>query len=425
METVLIAALVVVAAAGLYVALTFNRRTRQSTAPLIDAALSDLHDQLRATSAELRRQLQAITEDLHRDRDEQRLEGRKIQGRLDHADSRITSMSSQFLAELAAIRRHGERASAQQGRLGTDMRRLAAQLSGEPEPPQGAVPGRLYVERLRFSVTGAPAPSRPGGEVAIVAERSVTALPPEALGDLGDAVTAISRSQNDAGFRDRLAEAASDYAAARWGDPAFAAVTEQWITQDTFGATAAAEVCNRIGAGLTTLMAQPLDAIGTGIQLPGPPAAAPAGIGADLILQPLARPLAPPLGEAAGFCEIVGVVAGVATGLHPLALAAAKMLAHDESQEDLARAIRQAARTVFAGPQPAAPPDRLEPASPAQAPTRATEITRTWARPLSPLPDPLPGRPRPDGPSDPPHPGERPGLRRRDEPPGPSVRGFS
>jgi hypothetical protein len=421
METVLIAALVVVAAAGLYVALTFNRRTRQSTAPLIDAALSDLHDQLRATSDELRRQLQAITEDLHRDRDEQRLEGRKIQGRLDHADSRITSMSSQFLAELAVIRRHGEQASAQQGRLDTDVRRLAAQLSGEPEPAQGAVPGRLYVERFRFSVTGAPAPSRTGGAVAIVAERSVAALPPEALRDLGDAVTAISRSDNDAGFRDRLAEAASDYAAARWGDPAFAAVTEQWITQGTFGATAAAEVGNRIGAGLTTLMAQPLDAIGTGIALSGPAAA---GTGADLILQPLARPLAPPLGEAAGFCEIVGVVAGVATGLHPLALAAAKMLAHDEVQEELARAIRQAARTVFAGPQPAAPPDRLEPADPAQAPTRATEIPRTWARPLSPRPDPRPSWPRPDGSPDLPHPGERPGLRRGDEPPGPAVRGF-
>jgi hypothetical protein len=420
METLLIAALVVVAAAGLYVALTFNKRTRKSTAPLIDAALSDLHDQLRATSDDLRRQLQAITEDLHRDQHEQRLEGRKIQGRLDHADSRITSMSSQFLAELAVIKRHGEQTSAQQGRLGMDVRRLAAQLSGEPEPPQAAVPGRLYVERLRFSVTGAAVPSRTGGEVAIVAERSVAVLPPEALGDLGDAVTAISRSENDAGFRDRLGVAASDYAAARWGDPAFAAVTEQWITADTFGAAAAAEVCLRIGAGLTTLMAQPLDAIGTGIALPGPAAAASAGTGADLILQPLTQPL----GEAAKFCEIVGAVAGVVTGLHPLALAAAKMLAHDELQEDLARAIRQAARTVFAGPQPAAPPDRLEPASPAQAPARVTEITRTWARPLSPLPDPRPDPGRPDGPPDLPHRGERPGPRRRDEPPGPSVRGF-
>ena len=170
METLLIAALVVVAAAGLYVALTFSKRTRQSTAPLIDAALSDLHDQLRATSDDLRGQLRAIAEDLHRERDEQRLDGRKIQGRLDHADSRISSMSTQFLAELAVIKRHGEETSAQQDRLGTDLRRLAAQLSGEPERPQAAVPGRLYVERFQFSVTRAASPSRAGDEVAIVAD---------------------------------------------------------------------------------------------------------------------------------------------------------------------------------------------------------------------------------------------------------------
>jgi hypothetical protein len=60
--------------------------------------------------------------------------------RLDHADSRISGMSSQFLAELAVIKRHGEQTSARQDRLGTDLPRLAAQLSGEPEPSQAAVP---------------------------------------------------------------------------------------------------------------------------------------------------------------------------------------------------------------------------------------------------------------------------------------------
>ena len=221
-----------------------------------------------------------------------------------------------------------------------------------------------------------------------MAERSVAVLPPEALGDLGDAVTAISRSENDAGFRDRLAEAASDYAAARWEDPAFAAVTEQWITADAFGAAAPAEVGQRLGAGLGGADGRRWTRW-DGDRAPGPAAAASPGPGRPHPAA-VARPLAPPLGEAAKFCEIVGVAAGVVTGLHPLALAAAKVLAHDESQEELARAIRQAARTVFAGPQPAAPPDRLEPASPAQAPTRATDIPRTWARPLSPLPDPLP-----------------------------------
>jgi hypothetical protein len=115
-----------------------------------------------------------------------------------------------------------------------------------------------------------------------VIERCVAGLPPEPLGDLGDALTVITRSGSDPGFRDRLSEAASGYVFARWGDPAFAAVTGRWITRDTFPETAAAEVCRRIGRGLTALMAQPLDAIGTEIRLPGP-AVRGAALDADLI----------------------------------------------------------------------------------------------------------------------------------------------
>jgi hypothetical protein len=105
MEIVLTVAIAVVAAAGLYVAATFNRRTRQSTAPLIEAAVGDISAQIKVTADDLRRQLQAITDDLHQDREQQRLDGRKIHGRLDHADSRISSMANQVLAELDAIKR--------------------------------------------------------------------------------------------------------------------------------------------------------------------------------------------------------------------------------------------------------------------------------------------------------------------------------
>src|ERR1700753_3234439 len=126
MEIVLVAALIVVAASALLVALTFNRRTRQTTAPLIDAAVRDLREQLRTTSDELRRQLRSISDDLHRDRDEQRLEGRKIQGRLDHADSRISAMTSQFMAELDKIKRRGEQLGAQQDQLTGNLQQLAA-----------------------------------------------------------------------------------------------------------------------------------------------------------------------------------------------------------------------------------------------------------------------------------------------------------
>ena len=109
MEILLAVATLVVAAAVLYVTLTLSQRIRRTTAPLID----DLVGQLEATSTELQRQLQAIVSELHQDRDQLRLDGRKIQGRLDHADSRLTTVASQLQSELEAIRRLSEQLGTQ------------------------------------------------------------------------------------------------------------------------------------------------------------------------------------------------------------------------------------------------------------------------------------------------------------------------
>jgi chromosome segregation ATPase len=107
-DIVLAVATLVVAAAVLYVTVTLSQRIRRTTAPLID----DLAGQLEATSAELRRQLQAIVTELREDRDQLQLDGRKIQGRLDHADSRLTTITSQLQSELDAIRRLSEQLGA-------------------------------------------------------------------------------------------------------------------------------------------------------------------------------------------------------------------------------------------------------------------------------------------------------------------------
>ena len=104
MEILLAVATLVVAAAVLYVSVTLSQRIRRTTAPLID----DLAGQLEATSAELQRQLQAIVSELREDREQFRLDGRKIQGRLDHADSRLTTVANQLQSELDAIRRLSE-----------------------------------------------------------------------------------------------------------------------------------------------------------------------------------------------------------------------------------------------------------------------------------------------------------------------------
>jgi uncharacterized phage infection (PIP) family protein YhgE len=108
-EILLAVATLVVAAAVLYVTLTLSQRIRRTTAPLIE----DLAGQLEATSTELQRQLQAIAGELRQDRDQLGLDGRKIQGRLDHADSRLTTIASQLQSELDAIRRLSEQLGTQ------------------------------------------------------------------------------------------------------------------------------------------------------------------------------------------------------------------------------------------------------------------------------------------------------------------------
>jgi hypothetical protein len=137
MDILLIVATLAVAAAGLYVAATFNRRTRQNTAPLIDGAAKDISEQIENTNAELRRQLKTIAVELQRDRDQIRLDGRKVQGRLDHADSRMTSIANQLLAELETVRRLGERLSARQDQLTEHLRYLTEGPDGLAVAPEG------------------------------------------------------------------------------------------------------------------------------------------------------------------------------------------------------------------------------------------------------------------------------------------------
>ena len=117
-ELLLAVATLVVAAAVLYVTITLGQRIRRNTAPLID----DVSGQLEASMGELRRQLQDLVHEVREDRDQFRLDERKTQGRLDHADSRLTTVANQLQSELDTIRRLSEQ-------LGT--RQLPGQRSGE------------------------------------------------------------------------------------------------------------------------------------------------------------------------------------------------------------------------------------------------------------------------------------------------------
>jgi hypothetical protein len=135
MDILLIVATLVVAAAGLYVAVTFNRRTRANFTPMIDAAVKDVTEQIDTIAEDLRGRLRVMADDLQRDRDQARLDARKVQGRLDHADSRMTTVASQLSIELEAVRRLVEQVGARQD-LPERQAETDAGISGAPVPPQ-------------------------------------------------------------------------------------------------------------------------------------------------------------------------------------------------------------------------------------------------------------------------------------------------
>ena len=429
MEIVLIVAVLLVAAAVLYISVTLSTRTRQSTAPLVDDAFKGVSGQIDAVAQDLRRQ---IADGIEQDREQLALDGRKIQGRLDHADSRASSMANQVLAELDTLRRLVEHIAARQDQLGADLGKLDHQVArlGEslartarppaiPAAPAKAaaggpaiIPGQLYAERLRFSHAGVqaePVSARSERQFRIQVERQIGALPSPQPGVLKNPSTIIQLAGIDAGLRERLSQAASESFVPRPGGPAVAVVTERWVTQNAYPETDLVEVCNRISNGLETIVGRPFGNIGTELRLPGPQAAAAAGTGAGLILQPVTEPL----GHAAAFLEITGAVVGLATGFHPLALAAAKMLAHDEFHDFVARRLREAARQVFEGPE--GPADDQRPLrsvaadpGPGLAPAGPAQTTAWGPQPASvpPATRPDPQHPPEKRPPDPADPGE-------------------
>jgi chromosome segregation ATPase len=111
MEIVLVVAVLIVAAVVLYVAITLGPRTRQNIAPLIDEAVNDIYGRIE----DLKGQLNAFASEMTQDRDQTRLEDRKIQGRLDHADSRMNSIANRLLTELEAIKHLIEQVDTHQG----------------------------------------------------------------------------------------------------------------------------------------------------------------------------------------------------------------------------------------------------------------------------------------------------------------------
>jgi hypothetical protein len=228
-----------------------------------------------------------------------------------------------------------EPAGAPQSRQDSVPPRPAGQLTPEPS--------RVFAERVRVYVVSADGPSAASDPIRFMIGRNVTRLPDQVLTDLGG-VTAVTQHAEDAGFKERLTDAAGDYVADRAVDPAFTAATRYWITSDAYPLASVADASDRLAGALRYVVSYPIGKAAAEIRIAA--TAGLAGISADFVLEPVTRPLA----QAAQACEIIGVVVGVAAGLHPLAMSCAKMLGQGLLEDALEKAVTSAINDLAAGP---------------------------------------------------------------------------
>jgi hypothetical protein len=129
MEILLLVAIILVGASGLYVAATFNKRTKHNAAPLVNSVAKQIED----TGKDLRQQLHAITAELQEEMGIYQSGRSRTQERLDHADRQISSISDKLSTGLDTIKRQGAQIDTWQDQFSGNLQRQldhqATQLS--------------------------------------------------------------------------------------------------------------------------------------------------------------------------------------------------------------------------------------------------------------------------------------------------------
>jgi hypothetical protein len=293
----------------------------------------------------------------------------------------------QPLTHAAPARPQGTGLAASAAAEAVTLVRLTAYWLRDREPPGAAIEGRGQ--------------GRAVGRVLI--RRGVAR--PRGQADI-DAIKSLRAEYQDPGVskerREQIAAAATDYAAS-WVEDQFGVTW--WQTSQSFPLSQAADLLDGSAEWLRGLIDRPLDDAASAAGAAGPFVPIGAGITANFVTAPLTRPLE----GAARACEIAGIVIGLATGAHPLVLACAKRLAHDEIGQLLSRGFEQAMTSIgadrdrTAGAAPDAKitaPEPPRPTVPAVPPAPLRHIARRPLRPPGSQAPRLPGpdAPRPPGP---------------------------
>ena len=139
MEVLLLLAMVAVAASALYVAATFNKRTRQNAAPLMSETVEQISRKIDQAGEELRRYLTRIGEDsqhrLANISDQMKGHGelattrsRELRTLLTQTSGQLSDLAGQLAAGLASVTRIAEQIEARQAQMGRDLQQTGQRV---------------------------------------------------------------------------------------------------------------------------------------------------------------------------------------------------------------------------------------------------------------------------------------------------------
>ena len=207
----------------------------------------------------------------------------------------------------------------------------------------------VVIVRVTFSLGSGSVPSTECGSDRLLVRQEIAFAERDKLhGELTD-IERFYRSHTcairDRDERSRIGESAVDYLSERIGDPAFSAFTREWHTRDSLPPADIAAALSGSETWLRGLVEGPLRGIGLRARISDPGAEIGAGIGARFVTGPLTEPIH----RIERLCEVVGLGIGLAAGIHPLMMACAKRLVHDEFNRTLSRAIYEIYRREDSG----------------------------------------------------------------------------
>jgi hypothetical protein len=133
--------------------------------------------------------------------------------------------------------------------------------------------------------------------------------------------------------REKIKDAAADYAASRVEGQ----LSVTWDTPQSFPLTDIIDLLNGSAEWLCGMVEHPLTDIASAAGAGGPLVSIGAGITANFAMAQVTAPIE----NAVRICEIAGIVIGTSTGAHPLVIACAKRLAHNELGNVLTRGFKR------------------------------------------------------------------------------------